>query len=124
MYKKIMNSIIFSKQGIDISVSVYTFKEGNVFIAYCPSLDLSGYDTTEEKAKEDFQYMLKEYLHHQLQNNTLQQDLKRHGWSIGIRKYKEPELKDMLDRNRQLRNVVSLPAYSKINVNTVCPAIA
>ena len=36
-----------------MAISVLFFKENDVWIAYCPSLDLSGYDTTEEKAGED-----------------------------------------------------------------------
>ena len=48
-----LDSIIFSKTKgtLEISVSVYVFKENDVFIAYCPSLDISGYNTTEEEAR-------------------------------------------------------------------------
>ena len=83
IYKKGMNSITFSKTGVDVSVSVYVFEEKGIYIAYCPSLDLSGYDTTEESARQDFEYMLDEYMHSQLQNKTLHQDLVRHGWKVG-----------------------------------------
>ena len=75
-----MNSITFNKTDIEVSVSVYVFKEKDIYIAYCPSLDLSGYNITEESARKDFEYMLDEYMRHQIQNNTLQQDLVRHGW--------------------------------------------
>ena len=78
-----MNSIIFSKTGIEVSVSVYVFRENDVYIAYCPSLDLSGYDTTEDAARKDFEYMLDDYMRHQMQNNTLHKDLERHGWKYG-----------------------------------------
>ena len=47
--------IVFSKTKgtLEVSVSVYVFKEHDVYVAYCPSLDLSGYDRTEEDARRD-----------------------------------------------------------------------
>lgn len=122
--KLTMNSIKFSKTDIEVSVSVYVFKENDVYIAYCPSLDLSGYDLTEEAARKDFEYLLDEYMRHQMQNNTLQQDLVRHGWKVGIRKAKEPAVKDLLRRSTQLRNLFAQPEYQKIRVNAACPVFA
>ena len=113
-----MNSISLDNSGISVSVSVYIFKEGDVFIAYCPSLDLSGYDTTEEKAKSDFEFMLDDYLKTQMLNGTLHKDLAKHGWKIGARKLTEPKTAQMLRRNRQLRKVTELPSYHKISVNS------
>ena len=75
-------SITLSGKEISVSVSVFLFKEGDTYIAYCPSLDLSGYDTTEDKARADFEYMLLEWLHEQVTNGTLQEDLSRQGWKI------------------------------------------
>ncbi len=119
-----MNTISFNKEGISISVSVYVFKENDVFIAYCPSLDLSGYDTTESKARQDFEYMLSEYLRSQMEQNTLHEDLTRHGWKVGPRRGTEPRFDERLSGNAQMQKVVSMPEFSKINVNTRCPAFA
>ena len=115
-----MNTIAFSRKGINISVSVYVFKENDVFIAYCPSLDLSGYDTTENKARQDFEYMLSEYLRSQMKQNTLHEDLARHGWKLGQRRGTEPKFGDLLAANEQMQKLVSLPEFTKINVNTRC----
>jgi len=73
--------IVFSKTKgtLEVSVSVYLFKENDVYVAYCPSLDLSGYDYTEEAARADFEYTLQEYVKFQMQNETLDKDLMRHG---------------------------------------------
>ena len=76
------NAIVLRGNEIDVSVSVFLFKEGDTHIAYCPSLDISGYDTTEERAKDDFEYMLREWLKEQISNGTLQGDLTRHGWQM------------------------------------------
>ena len=45
------NAIPLKGNEINVSVSVFLFKEKGAYIAYCPSLDISGYDLTEDKAK-------------------------------------------------------------------------
>lgn len=113
------NSIVFGDNSVDITVSLFVFKESEAYIAYCPSLDLSGYDYTADGAYADFEYMLTDYLNHQLENGTLRADLISHGWKLGEAKASEPELSDMLVSNSQLRKLVALP-YSKTNVNKSC----
>lgn len=85
--------------GIEISVSLFTFKEGDVYIAYCPSLDLSGYDRDIDKAKADFEAMLSDYLLWQTRNGTLRADLEAHGWRIGKAKGNEPAMSELLETN-------------------------
>ena len=77
-----MNSVVLNGNNVKISVSVFLFKEGEVYIAYCPSLDLSGSDVMEDNAKVDFEYMLKDWLKTQSVNKTLVKDLIEHGWKI------------------------------------------
>lgn len=108
-----MNSITLKKNGVGISVSVYLFKDGDAYIAYCPSLDLSGYDTTEEAAKADFEYMLHDWLQEQVGNGTLQEDLARHGWKIGEKGGKEPDVRDMISRGGDALRVFSISDYRK-----------
>lgn len=113
------NSIVFSDKGVDVTVSLFVFKEGDAYIAYCPSLDVSGYDYTADGACLDFEYMLMDYLNYQLDNGTLRADLVSHGWKLVGVKASEPELSDMLISNNQLRKLVALP-YSKTNFNKSC----
>ena len=110
-----IDCIVFSKTKgtLEVSVSVYVFKENDVFVAYCPSLDLSGYDYTEESARADFEYALQEYVKFQIQNDTLDKDLTRHGWEVKQRKAKGPEIGTLL-RRTQLRNVFKKPEYKMI----------
>ena len=65
-----------------MAVSVSLFKDGEAYVADCPSLDISGYDTTEESAMEAFRYMLHDRLNEQLGNGTLRKDLVGHGWKV------------------------------------------
>ena len=76
------NSITIQKDGIAISVSVSVFRDDiGVYIVYCPSLDLSGYDNTESGATDNFSYVLKEWIKEQTANGTLEKDLVSHGWT-------------------------------------------
>ena len=111
-----LNYISFSKDGVEISVSLFVFKESDTYIAYCPSLDLSGYDLTEESARADFDYMLADYLADQLPNGTLRTDLAAHGWKVGKTKGNEPNLSDMLGMNEQLRSLVT-HSFSKTAID-------
>lgn len=115
-----LNYIRFSDGGVEIRVSLFLFKENANYIAYCPSLDLSGYELTEEKALADFDSMLADYLSWQLRNGTLRADLMSHGWKLGKVRGNEPALSDMLDMNEQLRSLVT-HSFKKTNVSKTCP---
>lgn len=114
------NYISFDRNGgVKISVSLFIFKQGEIYIAYCPSLDLSGYDRDEAKAKADFEAMLADYLSWQMRNGTLREDLTAHGWHIGKAKGDEPPMEEMLGVNEQLRALV-VGSYMKTNLNKSC----
>lgn len=74
------NTIRINDDSVDLSVSVFLFREDETYIAYCPSLDISGYDKTEEGAKADLEYMLKSWAKEQLTNGTIREDLEVNNW--------------------------------------------
>jgi len=113
------NIRFYHNNRVEISVSLILFKEGEQVIAYCPSLDLSGYDQTEEKALADFDFMLSDYLETQVRQGTLREDLVAHGWSIEEAVGSEPSFTDMIETNQQLHQLISLP-YKKRVVNKTC----
>lgn len=67
-------------QKIRVTLDVYVFMEDNTYIAYAPSLDLSGYGKSEEDAIKSFSIVIEEYFSYGLSNNTLIKDLRAHGW--------------------------------------------
>ena len=103
------------KTDISIRVSVYTFREGDNVIAYCPSLDLSGYGRTQKEAKESFGVVMKDYLDYCTSEGTLHEDLISHGWQMEPRHAAEPALQHMIRRNRELRDILDMPHYSKFS---------
>jgi len=116
-----MSTIKKSGNKISLELSVFVFKDtnypnGDMYIAYCPELDLSGYDTTSAKARKSFEFVLRDYLDYTTENGTLEEDLMKHGW----RKYKngkivEPTYANML-RNSQLKDVLDQNKFSKYSM--------
>ena len=68
---------------LSLNISVYLFKEESTVIAYCPSLDLSGYGLTNKEANSSFGIVLQEYLDYGIQHGTLYKDLRDRGFCLG-----------------------------------------
>lgn len=74
----------------EAELTVLTFKdEDGFYIAYCPSLSLSDYGDSEEKAKENFAETLALYFETTVEWGTLTKDLKDHGWDVRSKKMKK-----------------------------------
>ncbi|MBO4801101.1 MAG: hypothetical protein J5545_04465 [Bacteroidaceae bacterium] len=81
-----MSHIITSNRGIQAELSVFLYPDrnhpdGDVWIAYCPELDLVGCDHGEESAKKSFEIVFRDYLDYTIEQGTLEQDLLAHGWN-------------------------------------------
>lgn len=106
---------------ISVKVSVFVYKDrsypqGDMYIAYCPELDLTGYDTTNRKARKSFEYVLNDYLEYAIENGTLESDLLEHGWrKLKDGSIKEPTINEMLKRS-QLKKVLEQSSYNKYPV--------
>ena len=113
---KQMNTIKINNTGIKVDVSVFLFKEDNVFHAYCPELDLVGYDYTEDGAKKSFEWVLKDYLDYTVEKGTLEQDLLSHGWRKSKSgKVTEPTPTSLLRRS-QFRKVLGKREFRKYSI--------
>lgn len=112
-----MNSVDIRYNHVEITVGVYLFKEDNCYIAYCPSLDLYGYDTDKEKAKDDFNYNLRNWLKTQMDNGCLKEDLMSHGWKLTSGGGKEPLIKDIPNKSN-INKILNLPEFVKYSTST------
>ena len=111
-----MKRIEINSEGINVELSVFMFKEDNVYHAYCPELDLVGYDYTEDDAKKSLEWVLKDYFDYTIKNGTLEQDLLEHGWRINkTGKVSEPTTTSLL-RKSQLKDVLVKKEFSKYSV--------
>jgi len=67
---------------VEMQVSLLVFQQGDYYVAYCPSLELSSYGDSVEDAKEGFDDAMNIYLEHCEKMGTLETDLVKHGWTI------------------------------------------
>lgn len=111
-----MRTIEINNNNIKANLSVFLFKDGEVYHAYCPELDLVGYDYSEEGAKKSFEIVLKDYFDYALKNGTLDKDLLEHGW----KKSKSGEISEptysVLLRTSQLKDILSRSEFSKYSI--------
>ena len=103
-----------SKLVVKTTVQILLFKEDRIFIAYCPSLDISGYGYTEKEAKSSFQITLDEFIEYTTENSTLQSELEKLGLMMEgskIPKFTAPSDKLMLLKNKELENIIKYRVY-------------
>lgn len=110
--------ISFGEEGsLKVSLDIIFFAEGKYIVAYCPALDLSIAGTDEEDAKKEFAQMFMEYATDCIERNTLQDDLRAHGWKLKESQYEAPTITQMLVGNEILRNIFDTKDYKKEVVN-------
>lgn len=112
------------KKELTLSLGIYLYEdeESHRFIAYCPSLDLAGYAEDEDGAKNDFEYVLNDYLEYCMSEGTLEEDLKGHGWIVVKNTPHEPDVQALLSTNTPFRQLMqSNRAYRKMPIlRTLC----
>lgn len=112
------NKITNSGDTLTVILDVYLFMEGDTYIAYSPALDLSGYGTTEQEARQSFSIVLDEYISHGLSHRTLLKDLRAHGWKVrswAQRKMSAPSFDNMIQNNDLFKDILRNKEYRKIS---------
>ncbi|MBQ8070947.1 MAG: hypothetical protein IJ202_08860 [Bacteroidales bacterium] len=101
------NYIKIDNKGIEIKLDVIFYSEDGIIIAYAPALDLSGYGKDDAEARNSFEVALHEYIKYTVENKTLDDDLKVHGWTKEAGVIKAQDFSSLLANNKNLRDVVS-----------------
>lgn len=103
-----MNRIDFNTTNIRVWLDVYSYKENGVQMMYAPALDLCGYGASVEEAKQSFNVVVSEYLRYGLENGTLEEDLRGHGWkpSAELQEFESPDIMSIIRSNKQLQSVM------------------
>ena len=100
---------------VDSQLDVMFYEEDGITYAYAPALDLVGYGNNLDEAKASFEIVIEEYFKFTTENNTLEADLRSHGWAVKEEEsYNSPRFVDILKKNKQLQNVVNND-YSKVS---------
>ena len=103
-----MNRIDFDTTAIRVWLDVFSYKDDGVQMMYAPALDLCGYGTTMDEAKNSFEVIVSEYLRFGIENGTLQRDLRAHGWkpSSEMQEFESPDILSIVRSNKHLQSVM------------------
>ncbi|MGD0227730.1 MAG: type II toxin-antitoxin system HicB family antitoxin [Terriglobia bacterium] len=75
----------------DISFTVHTFKEGKMFVAYVPELDLSSCGATDEDARKNIRDAIRGFLETCAEMGTLAEILEEAGYEHEGETWRAPE---------------------------------
>jgi predicted RNase H-like HicB family nuclease len=67
---------------MELQLNVLVFQEGEYYVAYCPSLNLSSYGDSVQEAKEGFDETMKSYIEDCESYHSLTEDLTKLGWKV------------------------------------------
>ena len=113
------------KGNISAHLDLYSFLDKNIHILYCPALDMSGYGETEEDAQKSFEEVFTTSMAYMVTENSLHDDLKKHGWNIRGKKshdLKSPKFEDMYKTNKDFKDIIDNKPYQKIYKDVCIPA--
>lgn len=112
-----VNKIISKNGALNVTLDVYLFMDDNTFVAYSPALDLSGYGTSEQEAKESFSVVMREYIQYALSHKTLVKDLRAHGWrvkSVKQHRMAAPSFDTLIKSNSVFKDILENKEYRKV----------
>lgn len=117
---------IFGKKSVKIDLQVLFFEEDNLFYAYMPSFDLTGYGNTDQEAKESLKIVLDEFIRYTLNKNTLFIEMQRLGWKMESTKklMHAPQMSDLIKSNDQLKEIINYKQYSTSSYQVNVPTLA
>ena len=116
----------FGNRRVSINTQVFLFEEDNVYFAYNPALDLTGYGNDANEALGSLTVVLDEFLRYTLNKNTFFLELQRLGWKIKSKKKQmsAPQMSDMINTNDQLKDIVNSKQYTTSNFLINVPVFA
>ncbi|OAV67628.1 hypothetical protein Barb4_02390 [Bacteroidales bacterium Barb4] len=112
------------RKNILFRVDMYIFQEDEIYVVYCPALDLSAYENTEDAAKKAFESILDENINYWMNKGTLYKDLQEHGWQIkgkSQRQIKAPSRAYMMEKNEALRDITQNKKYTEYSKEVCFP---
>ncbi len=102
------------------SLDLYVFKERHVYIAYCPSLNISTYGKNFIDAAANFRERFRIHLDWCIQHGTLVDDLMEHGWKLKKSTITPPSFDYLLKNNEGMKKLLSgHKAYGKLRVSEI-----
>jgi hypothetical protein len=108
-----------ANSGLKAGMPVVLFQEEGVWYAHCAALEITGYGSSEEEARQSFEVMLVEFFQYGSETGNLHAELKRLGWRVEQHTppafetliSKDPTLKDLFDTKPVKTVIEPVPAY-------------
>ena len=88
-----------SESILELRLSVLVFQQGDYYVAFCPSLNLSSYGDSVGDAKVGFDEVMTSYLEESKANGSLHDDLVKNGWQFNIHNNQKAEPPAMVELN-------------------------
>ena len=127
MRSTVKGFITMDKNKIEGSLDIIIFQENDTTVVYCPPLEVYGYGTDEDEARESFKISLEEFFSYCINKNTLRTELKRLGWQMRRSKSKPmfpPPITELLTTNENLSRIYNNFDFRKTATNVSIPAVA
>lgn len=126
MSHKPQSTMIDKKKGIiRVQLPVILFKDGNIYVAYCPAVNVYGYGATEGEAKKSFEVSLSEFFRYTINKDTLASELEALGWKVRHgSKYSPPEFSALLSKNADVQAIVNTKPFKKFDRGVNIPLSA
>ena len=67
---------------VEVQVDVLMLKDGEYYVALCPSLNVSSYGQTQKEAKQAFDEALKIFISETDKKGNLEKELLKYGWVL------------------------------------------
>ena len=71
-----------SARSVEVQVDVVLIKDGEYYVALCPSLNVSSYGQTQVEAKQAFDEALKIFISETDKKGNLEKELLKYGWVL------------------------------------------
>lgn len=97
------------------SLQFYIFKQEGRYIAYCPALDMTSSGEDLNDAVKQFYEHFQLYVEFCIEEGTLMDDLKAHGWKIDGVKLYQPTFNDLLKKPDFRELLESDTEYERVN---------
>ena len=104
---------------VEGSLNVAIFKEGRMFVAYAPALDLVAQGNSMAEARKNFGEVLDIYMEETTSKGTLEKDLLRCGWQKHAGSIQPPLVasfpeSEKLGRDIQLKALAIMPLTGRV----------
>lgn len=103
------------------NIQLYIYEEDNMYVAYCPALDITSVGNSFNDATTNFHEHFQLYVETAIEADTLLDDLLAHGWKIEGVNLMQPTFDELLTK-REFRDLMeSSTQFDRVNARLEVP---